>query len=300
MAILINMLDLLKPENRRKTLELSRNEGKSVEMFALHLLESYVEGKLEWVEEEEDPEVIIESDRLEDMELSIRPYNALKKAGITKISELIALGSIEKVARIKGIGNRSLREIELRVLELGLRFGMNVATGDDDDMQTDIEEFIESAKDKYKEEDCGSEEHYEVSEEIDDDHTEHTADTLEATSSEDLYDEILSLPPTRDGVRRAFEIFSTLRNTSEQEVVDVVTEIMSGYDKEDPNTYTPTIRKFYEHLPATEGHISEIKKWGKEAGYPGHRISMYKGMPIEEISVGDAEERIEFLKDLTF
>src|SRR5690625_5550629 len=71
MAILINMLDLLKPENRRKTLELSRNEGKSVEMFALHLLESYVEGKLEWVEEEEDPEVIIESDRLEDMELSI-------------------------------------------------------------------------------------------------------------------------------------------------------------------------------------------------------------------------------------
>src|SRR5690625_7699261 len=112
------------------------------------------------------------------MELSIRPYNALKKAGITKISELIALGSIEKVARIKGIGNRSVREIELRVLELGLRFGMNVATGDDDDMQTDIEEFMESAKDKYKEEEGGSEEHYEGYEDIEDSHTEQSSDSL--------------------------------------------------------------------------------------------------------------------------
>jgi len=58
---------------------------------------------------------------LEELDLSVRPYNCLKRAGINTVGDLINLTELE-VMRVRNLGKKSLDEIHAKVIELGLKF----------------------------------------------------------------------------------------------------------------------------------------------------------------------------------
>jgi DNA-directed RNA polymerase subunit alpha len=58
---------------------------------------------------------------IEDLNLSVRSYNCLKRRGIQTINELTAMTRSE-VEKIKNLGKKSLREIQKQLIEYGLTF----------------------------------------------------------------------------------------------------------------------------------------------------------------------------------
>lgn len=58
---------------------------------------------------------------IENINLSVRSYNCLKRAGIQTIQELTSKTKSE-VEHIKNLGNKSLKEIQRRLMEYGLTF----------------------------------------------------------------------------------------------------------------------------------------------------------------------------------
>ncbi len=58
---------------------------------------------------------------IEDLELSVRSYNCLKRAGIATVEELIQK-SEEETAKVRNLGKKSLKEIKDKIYELGLSF----------------------------------------------------------------------------------------------------------------------------------------------------------------------------------
>lgn len=58
---------------------------------------------------------------LEELDLSVRPYNCLKRAGINAVGDLVNLTELE-VMRVRNLGKKSLDEIHAKVIELGLKF----------------------------------------------------------------------------------------------------------------------------------------------------------------------------------
>ena len=58
---------------------------------------------------------------IDDLELSVRAYNCLKRAGIQTIHELTEKTRSE-VEKIKNLGRKSLREIQKKLIEYGLSF----------------------------------------------------------------------------------------------------------------------------------------------------------------------------------
>ncbi|MDD2371781.1 MAG: DNA-directed RNA polymerase subunit alpha [Firmicutes bacterium] len=58
---------------------------------------------------------------LEELDLSVRPYNCLKRAGINTVGDLVNLTELE-VMRVRNLGKKSLDEIHAKVIELGLKF----------------------------------------------------------------------------------------------------------------------------------------------------------------------------------
>jgi DNA-directed RNA polymerase subunit alpha len=59
---------------------------------------------------------------IEELELSVRPYNCLKRAGIHTIGDLVQRTE-EEIANVKNFGRKSLEEVteKLRALGLSLR-----------------------------------------------------------------------------------------------------------------------------------------------------------------------------------
>ena len=49
---------------------------------------------------------------IEDLELSVRSHNALKRAGIDTVGELYWAYKNNILVRVRGLGNRSISEIE--------------------------------------------------------------------------------------------------------------------------------------------------------------------------------------------
>ena len=49
---------------------------------------------------------------IEDLELSVRSHNALKRAGIDTVEELYWAYKNNILVRVRGLGNRSISEIE--------------------------------------------------------------------------------------------------------------------------------------------------------------------------------------------
>ncbi len=69
-------------------------------------------------QEEDDKEKVLEM-TIEDLDLSVRSYNCLKRAGINTVKELTEKTE-EDMMKVRNLGKKSLEEVENRMGELGL------------------------------------------------------------------------------------------------------------------------------------------------------------------------------------
>ena len=60
------------------------------------------------------------------MELSVRSHNCLQAAGIDQISDLVSKDESEML-KFKNFGRKSLTELNEKLGELNLRFGMDIS-----------------------------------------------------------------------------------------------------------------------------------------------------------------------------
>jgi DNA-directed RNA polymerase subunit alpha len=56
---------------------------------------------------------------IEELDLSVRSYNCLKRAGINMVSELIEKTE-EDMMKVRNLGKKSLEEVQQKLAELGL------------------------------------------------------------------------------------------------------------------------------------------------------------------------------------
>lgn len=75
-------------------------------------------------EVEEDETNAIQHRMIEDLELSVRSYNCLKRAGITTVEELIQKTEDEMI-HVRNLGKKSLKEVKEKIYSLGLSFKPN-------------------------------------------------------------------------------------------------------------------------------------------------------------------------------
>ncbi|HOL17457.1 MAG TPA: DNA-directed RNA polymerase subunit alpha C-terminal domain-containing protein, partial [Bacillota bacterium] len=67
--------------------------------------------------EEEDREQKLEM-AIEDLDLSVRSYNCLKRAGINTVGELVRKTE-EEMMKVRNLGKKSFEEVERKLKELG-------------------------------------------------------------------------------------------------------------------------------------------------------------------------------------
>ena len=58
---------------------------------------------------------------IEDLDLSVRSYNCLKRAGIQTVDELTQKTE-DEMMRVRNLGKKSLKEVKDKLTELGLGF----------------------------------------------------------------------------------------------------------------------------------------------------------------------------------
>ncbi len=73
------------------------------------------------VEKEEEAKDKILEMTIEELDLSVRSYNCLKRAGINSVEELTQR-SEEDMIKVRNLGRKSLEEVENKLKELGLEF----------------------------------------------------------------------------------------------------------------------------------------------------------------------------------
>ena len=77
---------------------------------------------IEWlmpeIEEQNKKEKVLEM-TVEELDLSVRSYNCLKRAGINTVQEL-AGKSMDDMMKVRNLGKKSLEEVERKLKELGL------------------------------------------------------------------------------------------------------------------------------------------------------------------------------------
>ena len=78
------------------------------------------------VEKEEDPIDRVLEMNIDELELSVRSYNCLKRAGINTVEELINRSS-DDMMKVRNLGRKSLEEVLNKLKELGL----SLKSGDD-------------------------------------------------------------------------------------------------------------------------------------------------------------------------
>jgi len=71
-------------------------------------------------EEENNTEKILEMS-IEELDLSVRSYNCLKRAGINTVEELVDK-SEEEMMKMRNLGKKSLEEVQNKIYGLGLKF----------------------------------------------------------------------------------------------------------------------------------------------------------------------------------
>jgi len=69
----------------------------------------------------EDPNVKILETSIDDLDLSVRAYNCLKRAGILTLKNLVDKSENEMM-KIRNLGKKSLKEVIDKVKEMGLSF----------------------------------------------------------------------------------------------------------------------------------------------------------------------------------
>lgn len=92
----------------------------------IHILTEINEESLEEAENQEE-EVIgepvnsVSQKMIEELELSVRSYNCLKRAGITTVEELTEKTE-EEMIHVRNLGKKSLNEVKEKLHSLGLSF----------------------------------------------------------------------------------------------------------------------------------------------------------------------------------
>lgn len=71
------------------------------------------------IEKEEDKKEKVLEMTIEELDLSVRSYNCLKRAGINTVQELTNK-SIEDMMKVRNLGKKSLEEVERKLKDLGL------------------------------------------------------------------------------------------------------------------------------------------------------------------------------------
>ncbi|MGI6621120.1 MAG: DNA-directed RNA polymerase subunit alpha [Bacillota bacterium] len=92
----------------------------------LELFKNFTDRVKQDAQEEEEPEEQSELDKLlempvEGLELSMRAFNCLKRAGINTVGELIQKTEAE-ISKVRNMGKKSLAEVKGKLAELGLAF----------------------------------------------------------------------------------------------------------------------------------------------------------------------------------
>lgn len=86
--------------------------------------EASLEVKEQEVEVSEETVVHTTHKMIEDLELSVRSYNCLKRAGIATVDELTQKTE-EEMIHVRNLGKKSLQEVKDKIKELGLSFRQN-------------------------------------------------------------------------------------------------------------------------------------------------------------------------------
>ena len=76
------------------------------------------------VSREEDKQVKLMELPIEEMDLSVRSYNCLKRAGITTVEELIQKTE-DEMMHVRNLGKKSLKEVKEKIHSMGLSFKSN-------------------------------------------------------------------------------------------------------------------------------------------------------------------------------
>ncbi|WP_040210070.1 DNA-directed RNA polymerase subunit alpha [Clostridium polynesiense] len=76
------------------------------------------------IEKEEDKKEKVLEMTIEELDLSVRSYNCLKRAGINTVQEL-AQRSMDDMMKVRNLGKKSLEEVERKLKDLGLGLRMN-------------------------------------------------------------------------------------------------------------------------------------------------------------------------------
>ena len=76
------------------------------------------------VEKEESKKEKVLEMPIEELELSVRSYNCLKRAGISTVEDL-ANKSQEDMMKVRNLGKKSLDEVTNKLIALGLGFSLN-------------------------------------------------------------------------------------------------------------------------------------------------------------------------------
>ncbi|MGL5614858.1 MAG: DNA-directed RNA polymerase subunit alpha [Sarcina sp.] len=76
------------------------------------------------IEKEEDKKEKALEMTIEELDLSVRSYNCLKRAGINTVQELAAK-SMDDMMKVRNLGKKSLEEVEKKLIELGLNLKIN-------------------------------------------------------------------------------------------------------------------------------------------------------------------------------
>jgi len=76
------------------------------------------------VQPEDDKKEKVLEMTIEELELSVRAYNCLKRAGINSVAELVQRNQ-EDMMKVRNLGRKSLEEVEQKLQELGLALRPN-------------------------------------------------------------------------------------------------------------------------------------------------------------------------------
>ena len=69
----------------------------------------------------EDPNIKILETSIDDLDLSVRAYNCLKRASINNVQDLVNKSENEMM-KIRNLGRKSLKEVMDKIKEMGLSF----------------------------------------------------------------------------------------------------------------------------------------------------------------------------------
>ncbi len=87
----------------------------------IDLSERGTEFKVIGPDESKEDGTHVEGMSIEDLELSVRSFNCLKRAGINTVAELCEK-TIEDMMKVRNLGKKSLDEIQLKLIEIGSGF----------------------------------------------------------------------------------------------------------------------------------------------------------------------------------